>query len=496
MTKQLFCFLRWGTTLAIAGVVGAGFPAFAELTVSPEAVVIAGDRSRTLSTTLTFSNDQGNTVLKSAVSDLRRADGAAILPASIIVINPTEITVPQNAPAQTTLTIDLAQASANGEFAGLLYLYRSDGRQVIPLTVRVKEAPFWPWMVMLLGVGLGSLLSIYRVDGRSRDEVVIQVSRLQNEMNSDTDLHKDFRASIESKLVRVSSAIADKDWEAAKTEVAAAKGLWRRWQEFRDDWIVQLRYGDQLIEGNKDLQAESPTIFIQGVKDNLDTVYRRLRAGQIETPQALSEVFSEIRDQLLFYQEGFAAVDRLKGRRLELPKDKQDEWLRKLDVLEVELRNSKPDKDSRNNWQGSFKQKQDDLEEEIRKSPENQASPESDLIILGRSGVNLPEDQQIPLVPSLGQNGKNHGEQDAKHPSVKQAQYNLWWFNQTSRCIAIIFLAWLGMIELYSGKSTFGAEPLRDYFALLAWGFGAELTRESITRVSQNLGVPIGGEQK
>lgn len=497
MTKQLFRFLRWGTVLAIAGGISISAPALAELTISPEAVVIAGDRSSKISTTLTLSDDKGNTALKPAVSDLRRADGAAFIPANKIVISPSEITVPKDAPSQATIAIDLGQASANGEFAGSLYLYRGDGRQVIPLTVRVKEAPVLPWIVMIIGVGLGSLLSIYRVDGRSRDEIVVQVSRLQNEMNSDADLHKDFRASIESKLVRVSSALADKDWEAAKAEVSGAKGLWNRWQEFRDDWIAQLRYSDRLIEENKDLKEESPTIFVQGIKNNFDTVYRKLRAGQIETPQALSEVFSEIRDQLSFYKEGLAAVDRLKDRRRELPKNKENEWLKKLDTLEVELRNSKPNKESLDKWQASFNEKQQALEKEIEESSEHQASLEPDLIVLGRSGVNLPEDQQVPLVPSIGKDTKQkEGNQDAKQLSVNQAKNNLWWFNQTSRCIAIVFLAWLGMIELYSSKPTFGAEPMRDYFALLAWGFGAELTRESITRTSQNLGVPLGDKEK
>ncbi|NEQ34316.1 MAG: hypothetical protein F6K04_25580 [Leptolyngbya sp. SIO4C5] len=47
------------------------------------------------------------------------------------------------------------------------------------------------------------------------------------------------------------------------------------------------------------------------------------------------------------------------------------------------------------------------------------------------------------------------------------------------------------MTELYGSNPTFGAEPLRDYLALLAWGFGAELTRESVVSATQNLGLPL-----
>jgi hypothetical protein len=306
-------------------------------------------------------------------------------------------------------------------------------------------------------------------------------------MNGDSDLHKDFRASIESKLVSVASAIEDKDWDTAKAEVTGAKKLWNRWQEFRDDWIAQLDYGKRLVEENKnDLEAKPLTIFMQGVKDSIDAVSRKLRAGQYEMPQALSKDFAEIRQQLSFYGRGKAAVDNLKKHRKKLPESKANFWLGKLEDLQTQLDNSIPDPESRESWQELLSKTQQDLDNEIATTPE--ASPEADTMIRGRSGMNLAEVQQAPLVPSVSV--------AATLQRANQAQNNLWWFNQTSRCIAIIFLAWLGMIELYSGKPTFGAEPLRDYFALLAWGFGAEMTRESITRASQNLGVPLGDKEK
>ncbi|MEL7314962.1 MAG: hypothetical protein AAFN08_08420, partial [Cyanobacteria bacterium J06559_3] len=68
---------------------------------------------------------------------------------------------------------------------------------------------------------------------------------------------------------------------------------------------------------------------------------------------------------------------------------------------------------------------------------------------------------------------------------------NLRWANKSGQAVFVIFLAWLGMIELYAGNTTFGADPMRDYFALLAWGFGAELTRESVVRAAQDLGVSL-----
>jgi len=341
---------------------------------------------------------------------------------------------------------------------------------------------------MFVGIGLGTSLSIYRVDGRSRDEIVVQMGYLQNQMNGDPKLFKDFKASIDAKLRRVTAALNDQDWETAKTEVAGAKELWNRWDNRRDEWVAQLDYGDKFLKENKtDLEAEKLTIFMQGVKNNIDAVYRRLRAGQYAMPEDLNKDFSDIGDNLLFYREGRAAITRLKERRHKLPSGKESDWLTKLQELETELNNSKPDKDSRIKWQESFEDKQAKLNEAIS-APSDQPSPQQNaLIVLGRSGTVMNEVQQVALVPPVSGQTRIIGTPQ----QADQAKRNLWWFNQTSRCVAIIFLAWLGMIELYSGKPTFGAEPLRDYFALLAWGFGAELTRESVARTTQELGLPL-----
>lgn len=45
----------------------------------------------------------------------------------------------------------------------------------------------------------------------------------------------------------------------------------------------------------------------------------------------------------------------------------------------------------------------------------------------------------------------------------------------------IAFFAGTGFNQLYLESPTFGANGIKDYFALIAWGFGAEATRNAIT---------------
>jgi len=63
-------------------------------------------------------------------------------------------------------------------------------------------------------------------------------------------------------------------------------------------------------------------------------------------------------------------------------------------------------------------------------------------------------------------------------------------FTWTSYAIALIFLAGSGFSQLYVDNPTFGANPWKDYFALLAWGFGAEATRDAVTKMVQGWGLP------
>jgi hypothetical protein len=50
----------------------------------------------------------------------------------------------------------------------------------------------------------------------------------------------------------------------------------------------------------------------------------------------------------------------------------------------------------------------------------------------------------------------------------------------------------LGSNELYEKIAAFGAVWLTDYLGLLAWGFGAEATRASVTSLVQGWGLMRG----
>ena len=67
--------------------------------------------------------------------------------------------------------------------------------------------------------------------------------------------------------------------------------------------------------------------------------------------------------------------------------------------------------------------------------------------------------------------------------------WRLRWFTGVSYAIALLFLVGGGFSQLYVDNPTFGANPVKDYFALLAWGFGAEASRDAVTKMIQGWGI-------
>ena len=67
---------------------------------------------------------------------------------------------------------------------------------------------------------------------------------------------------------------------------------------------------------------------------------------------------------------------------------------------------------------------------------------------------------------------------------------NLFLFQLLSYTIAIFLLAGAGFRQLYVTQPTFGANLWTDYFALLAWGFGAEATRDAVTKTIREWKLP------
>ena len=183
----------------------------------------------------------------------------------------------------------------------------------------------------------------------------------------------------------------DNNFDVAHSRLTDVSDLWDRWINFREDWIAQFRYAQQLAATLQEIQGETDakTIFMQGLQDHLDAVYRKLRTGQYETPQFLSEEFIAIRQQISFYRVAEKSVDDLKKQSQDLADDADRRaWSDKLNSLMTQLDNSEPNQDSQDIWQERFNSMQAELEAEIEAYQKAQASEGKSIFsnLRGRSG--------------------------------------------------------------------------------------------------------------
>lgn len=179
--------------------------------------------------------------------DLNRADGSAVLPAEAILLqNLVSSTKPNEITA--IVRFNLQKAPSSGEFSGKLRVSYQDGEQIIPVTVRVKDHWLPPLIMLLIGTALGVGVSIYRVQGRPRDEILIRVSQLRTQIQDDRDLTKAeaFQARVEAYLVDVRMALQAESWEEAQNAVKQAEIVWSKWSKGRTDWLAQLAYHDEI----------------------------------------------------------------------------------------------------------------------------------------------------------------------------------------------------------------------------------------------------------
>ncbi|MBD2033836.1 hypothetical protein H6F76_02015 [Leptolyngbya sp. FACHB-321] len=154
---------------------------------TPSSLNVAGTREAVESRTLLLQAPQPINGVAIAPSDLSRTDGVGVLPASLI-----EVKLPQgnkilgNQPLPVSIRFPLNRLNRSGEFSGALLLTYNGGQQIIPVTLRVKDAPWLPLFLLLIGIGLGTGLSLYRTEGKIYDESVVQVGRLRTQMRADT----------------------------------------------------------------------------------------------------------------------------------------------------------------------------------------------------------------------------------------------------------------------------------------------------------------------
>ena len=441
-----------------------------ETTIQPTQITIAGNRiEKQPSRQIFVQTNSPIQDLQVLALDLNSRDGITIFPASGIISNKSNWQTIRSNQIIVPVEFNLSQAPSSGEYLGNLRLTYTGGELTLPITLQIKDWWLPPLLVLFLGTGLGILVSVYRAQGRPRDEVLVRIGQLQTQMQEDIEFVKitAFKQYIEACLIEVKMDLQTEKWEQAIAILEQAENIWKRWVKGRTDWLQQFDYCQQI---RQQLEDKNPNdLEVKAILRNLEATIND--APELETPEQFREQLEKIYQQMNQLVLENQKQD-LKALIAEIPLDKRSSILPQFQQLEAKIAAESP---------ANFTQfkaltaELNDLKEQVEQL-HDQSSPRSGISknLLGSGGISSPPQTRSTI----------------STPETTKAGVRLKLFTGTSYAIAVIFLAGAGFSQLYIDNPTFGANPWKDYFALMAWGFGAEATRDAITKVVQSWNLP------
>jgi len=434
-------------------------------TVEPERLTISGNRATVQTRQLYIKTDTPIEELQVIPFDVNGTDGVSVFPGSAIAPGELQPILGKPQEAIVPVEFNFRKAPDSGEFVGTLRLSYAGGQLAVPVTLRVKDHWFFPLLMLVAGTGLGIAVSVYRSQGRPRDEILIRVGQLRVQMQEDPDLEKAaaFASRIQAVLIEVKMELQDENWEEAKKILDSAEAIWRRWVMGRLDWLAQFEYSDRLKEKLNEYDASAT--FVRTMNWDLQEVLNS--APELESPAQLREKLEAIAKQINSYVPLKEEVKQLQKLIPPLPDDEEKPLAEIIRELDRHIDASTPLEIETDQIISEELQK---LKLKVGELSPSQWEWVSSLPLIS------PPPQTQPL-PSWNE--------QARGANVRLKSF-IW----TSYAVAVVLLAGAGFSELYVDNATFGSNPWKDYFALMAWGFGAEATRDAIAKVVQSWGLP------
>ena len=468
------------TITLLVALVGVVAVAQAQGSLTPAQVTVSGTRRTVAHRVVQLQTTAPVTDVQFLALDLPQTGGNAVLPADAIQATLPVTQVAANSFLTIPLTIDLAGVPS-GQYQGEAQVWYQEGVIALPVTVNVKDGWFGPLLVLLLGILLAVGVSYYRAKGKPRDELLVRVGVLQTGVRQDEALAEQFQVRIEAALVDVETALRAEKWEPAQVALGQAEGIWNHWRKGRADWLTQLAYVTTLQEEIQKLHAPQ-SWYLQKVERELTAVTHR--APDMEKPENLQTELEKLADQVNRYTRLQTAVGAIGQGSNQLSDSERPSWQQKAADWQQQLDELDPMNETA--WaalQTAVRAGQQELAQAIaaRQSQDEVLESLPQAAVKGILGQQTLAALLLPPAATISL-------EDAQ--TTANADWRLDLFGWVSYGLVIILLAGAGFAELYIGKATFGANVWADYLALLAWGFGAEVSRTAVADMLKGWGLP------
>lgn len=316
-----------------------------------------------------------------------------------------------------------------------LILENSDTAVNVPVDVNLRNGPFWPIMLLILGILLGRLaVNLYSPIAIKRNELRERARDVPFELLPVNN--EEAQSDVVTKLKKIEGQI----YSTNNDEKLTALGNSFDRLEQRIQFYIQLEDVEKIInEKVQDIDQEQARLWLRDVNG----VRRSMRNidvdGAIDDPQ----------------------------KKLDGLRDALKKWIAQLETKAIN--------------QPEIEALSISLEEKLTAAQKS----------LGGMGEQKPTvEQPSPnMLKRLWDNFKQ---------LMKKIWYALWgtqaerarrrdmWLRPLMKWILVIFLALIGLQTLYLSNATFGASGLFEYLPLLLWGFGSNVAGSTF----QNLPLP------
>jgi hypothetical protein len=463
------------------------------VTSDPLQITVAGEVGQRTERLLILTATAPVTGVSTLMTQLVRADNAAAIPQSAIGLGATVEAIEGGSRVTLPVTFDLSGA-ASGEYAGsLLVSYYSGGfptSTMIPVTVSIKDGPWGALLMLVIGVAIASLISIYRAELQPRDELALRSDKLRTQVNRNADgMYDAFAHVFNRNFELVSLALQSSRLEQARQTLDEAEALLSAWVQGRAEWVRLGAFAAEIVNGMTAKGIGDTTPFFleirQQVADALAaSVQTRDPAAlqtQLNTTVALVNDYLRVKAKCDDLQEVFVKTEAEQKHA-----GRTDEFAQRVAAIGQEQAKLRADSGAMQ----AIEAQAQSLIDELKALP---APPRAGMLS-GDSGglVGAATRTFQERAPELFTQIAMSVSKITPPPAAqgRGAAWRIWAFRMARFTIAIAFLAGAGFTELYLGKATFGANWWSDYFALLLWGFSAETSRAAITDLTRNLGIP------
>ncbi|MEB3294512.1 MAG: hypothetical protein VKJ24_15250 [Synechococcales bacterium] len=386
------------------------------------------------------------------------------------------------------LRFDLGRATKSGEFTGNLLIEHSEGDLSIPVTLKIKDSPELPIVVLLIGVSLAIALANYQANGFNQDEIDGKVARLRSQMQTqmknlteaERAVSEIFRNRVEALLIDVTRRLEVKNWVEARQRTDDAQTTWNRWRQQQNDWLDLYQYvGESLQCYLANDTIPETTAAAKFLQLTLNQVLRQM--PDCSNPSEFSEQLQPLQ---VMFQRYLAAVGQVKvlDHLMGHAGDRAEDFRAEVVVRKAELDQLLPnDAAAFQGWTEQVSQLQQDLEVAIgQQDPAIAANTRSAIV-----AAVMPRVASVPNVLI----------DEAIEEAAQAGQIRMKLFQIVGQGCIIALLCGIGLKQLYGANSTFGSDWIYDYTGLLAWGFSVEITRDSLSKISQQFKLPGSAEK-